>query len=113
LQQTYQPHLVLQPTQIKSIPPRKLNLKHSFPKIQPPQLFLHNMHLTPYQHPNPYNHHPLTTTNLLLHPKQITKLIPATNEQPYSLLPIKLYFKNPFPKLLIPLPKPNNKYHKP
>ncbi|WP_398574567.1 SsrA-binding protein, partial [Staphylococcus epidermidis] len=74
IQHTIQPPIPLTPTQIKSIPPPTPNLKHTFPQLTPAQIYLNNIHIPPYQQPNPFNHHPLPTPKLLFHKKQIQKL---------------------------------------
>lgn len=75
-------------------------------------MFLHNMHISPYEQGNRYNHDPLRTRKLLMHRKQINKLIGLTKEQGYSLVPLKLYLKNGFAKVLLGLGKGKKKFDK-
>ena len=112
IEETYEAGLVLQGTEIKSIRAGKVNLKDSFAKIERGEVFLHNMHVSPYEQGNRYNHDPLRTRKLLLHRKQISKLIGATKEEGYSLVPLKLYLKNGFAKVLIGIGKGKKKYDK-
>ena len=70
------------------------------------------MHISPYEQGNRYNHDPLRTRKLLLHNKQIDKLIGETKEAGYSLVPLKMYLKNGFAKVLIGLAKGKKKYDK-
>lgn len=98
IEETYETGIVLQGTEIKSIRAGRVNLKDAFAKIERGEVFLHNMHISPYEQGNRYNHDPLRTRKLLMHRKQINKLIGLTKEQGYSLVPLKIYLKNGFAK---------------
>jgi SsrA-binding protein len=112
IEETYEAGIVLQGTEIKSIRAGRVNLKDSFARIQKGEVFLHNMHISPYEHGNRYNHDPLRTRKLLLHKKEILKLIGKTKEQGYSLVPLKLYIKNGYAKILLGLAKGKKKWDK-
>lgn len=112
VEDTYEAGVVLQGTEIKSIRAGRVNLKDSFARIQHGEVYLYNMHVSPYEQGNRYNHDPLRTRKLLLHRKQINKLIGDTKEQGYSLIPLKLYVKNGYAKILIGLAKGKKKYDK-
>ena len=75
-------------------------------------MFLYSMHVSPYEQGNRYNHDPLRTRKLLLHRKQINTLIGETKEAGYALIPLKVYLKNGFAKVLIGLAKGKKKYDK-
>ena len=102
----------MQGTEIKSIRAGKVNLKDSFAKIENGELYLHNMHVSPYEQGNRYNHDPLRTRKLLLHKKEISKLIGETKEAGYTIVPLKMYLKNGFAKVLIGLGKGKKQYDK-
>ncbi|ASS90318.1 MAG: SsrA-binding protein SmpB [Bacillaceae bacterium] len=112
IEETYEAGIVLQGTEIKSIRAGRANLKDAFARVEKGEVFLHNMHISPYEQGNRYNHEPLRTRKLLLHRREINKLIGATKEQGYSLVPLKLYIKNGFAKVLIGLGKGKKKYDK-
>jgi SsrA-binding protein len=112
IEETYEAGIVLQGTEIKSIRAGKVNLKDAFAKVQNGEVFLHNMHISPYEQGNRFNHDPLRTRKLLLHRREINKLIGLTKEQGYSLVPLKLYIKNGFAKILLGLGKGKKKYDK-
>ncbi|MEK3644103.1 SsrA-binding protein SmpB [Aeribacillus sp. FSL M8-0235] len=112
IEETYEAGIVLQGTEIKSIRAGRANLKDAFARVEKGEAFLHNMHISPYEQGNRYNHEPLRTRKLLLHRREINKLIGATKEQGYSLVPLKLYIKNGFAKVLIGLGKGKKKYDK-
>jgi len=112
IEDTYEAGIVLQGTEIKSIRAGRVNLKDAFAKIQKGEVFLHNMHISPYEQGNRYNHDPLRTRKLLLHKREIQKLIGITKEQGYSLIPLKIYLKNGYSKVLLGLAKGKKKYDK-
>ncbi|MFS0644519.1 SsrA-binding protein SmpB [Siminovitchia sp. 179-K 8D1 HS] len=112
IEETYETGIVLKGTEIKAIRAGRVNLKDAYARIQNGEVFLHNMHISPYEQGNRYNHDPLRTRKLLLHRKQINKLIGETKEQGYTLVPLKIYLKNGFAKLLIGLGKGKKQYDK-
>lgn len=112
IEETFEAGIVLQGTEIKSIRAGKVNLKDSFARIQNGELYLHNMHVSPYDQGNRYNHDPLRTRKLLLHRKEINKLIGETKETGYTIVPLKMYLKNGFAKVLVGLGKGKKQYDK-
>ena len=84
--------LVLLGPEVKSLREGRANLTDSYAKIRGEEVYLYNMHITPY----PYAHHmnldPLRTRKLLLHAKEIKRLIGKTKEKGYTLIPTKVYF---------------------
>lgn len=88
---TYEAGLVLTGTEIKSIRAGKVNLKDSYARVDHGEMMLHNMHISPYDQGNIFNHEPLRTRKLLLHKREITKLLGVTQQQGYTLVPLKLY----------------------
>lgn len=84
IEETYETGIVPQGTEIKSIRAGRVNMKDSFAKIERGEVFLHNMHISPYEQGNRYNHDPLRTRKLLMHRKEINKLIGLTKEKGYS-----------------------------
>ncbi len=98
IEETYETGIVLQGTEIKSIRNGRVNLKDSFARVQNGEVFLHNMHVSPYEQGNRYNHEPLRTRKLLLHKREISKLIGYSKETGYSLVPLKVYLKNGYAK---------------
>jgi SsrA-binding protein len=112
IEETYESGLVLKGTEIKSIRAGRVNLKDAFARIHNGEVFIHNMHISPYEQGNRFNHDPLRNRKLLLHRKEISKLIGLTQQQGYSLVPLKMYIKNGVAKLLIGLGKGKKKYDK-
>ncbi|MFC4387097.1 SsrA-binding protein SmpB [Gracilibacillus marinus] len=112
IEETFEAGIVLQGTEIKSIRKRQVNLKDSFATIRNGEVFLHNMHVSPYEQGNRFNHEPTRARKLLLHRKQIDKLIGETKQAGYSLVPLKVYIKNGFAKVLLGLGKGKKKFDK-
>lgn len=112
IEETYEAGIVLRGTEIKSIRAGRVNLKDSFARVENGEMYLYNMHISPYEQGNRYNHDPVRTRKLLLHKKEINKLIGDTKEQGYSLIPLKLYIKNGYAKVLLGLGKGKKKYDK-
>jgi SsrA-binding protein len=112
IEETYETGIVLKGTEIKSIRAGRVQLKDAFARIQNGELFLHNMHVSPYEQGNIHNHEPLRTRKLLMKKKEISRLLGVTKEQGYSLVPLKLYIKNGFAKILLGLAKGKKNYDK-
>ena len=112
IEERFEAGIVLKGTEIKSIRAGRVNLKDSFARIEKGEVFLYNMHISPYEQGNRYNHDPLRTRKLLLHKSEINKLIGKTKESGYSLIPLKIYIKNGFAKVELALAKGKKKYDK-
>ncbi|MBM4760797.1 SsrA-binding protein SmpB [Bacillus sp. B15-48] len=112
IEETFETGIVLQGTEIKSIRAGKLNLKDSYARVQNGEIFLYGMHISPYEQGNRYNHDPLRERKLLLHRREINKLIGETKETGSALVPLKVYLKNGYAKVLLGLGKGKKKYDK-
>ncbi|WP_164668167.1 SsrA-binding protein SmpB [Virgibacillus doumboii] len=113
IEETYEAGIVLKGTEIKSIRAGRINLKDSHARIdRNGEVQLVNMHIATYEQGNRFNHDPTRTRKLLLHRKEIDKLIGLTQQQSYTLVPLKVYIKNGVAKVLIGLGKGKKKYDK-
>ncbi|WP_027417099.1 SsrA-binding protein SmpB [Aneurinibacillus terranovensis] len=112
IEETYEAGIVLTGTEIKSIRAGRANLKDSFARIRDGEAYLYNMHVSPYEQGNRYNHEPLRTRKLLMHRSEINKLIGHTKVSGYSLIPLRLYLKGGFCKVEIGLAKGKKNYDK-
>lgn len=92
IHETYEAGIVLTGTEVKSLRAGKANLKDSYARIENAEVMLHNMHISPYEQGNRFNHEPLRTRKLLLHRYEINKLIGKTKEKGFTLVPLKIYF---------------------
>ena len=112
IKDTIEAGIVLYGTEIKSIRNGKVNLKDSYAIIKNGELYVLGMHISPYEHGNIFNKDPLRSKKLLIHKKEINKLIGLTKQKGYSLVPIKLYFKGNFVKLELGIGKGKKLYDK-
>lgn len=93
IEDTIEVGVVLTGTEIKSIRKGKINLKDSYASIKDGEIFVHSMHISPYEQGNIYNVDPLRVRKLLLHKREIRKLVGYVQQKGYSLIPLKLYLK--------------------
>jgi SsrA-binding protein len=112
IDETIEAGIVLTGTEVKSLREGKANLKDSYVIIKDNEAWLLNCHISPYSHGNIFNHDPLRTRKLLLHRREIEKLRGKIQQQGYTLIPLKLYFKGPYVKVEIALAKGRKKYEK-
>lgn len=109
---TVEAGVVLTGTEIKSVRDRRINLKDGFAQIHNGEAWLMNVHISPYDHGNRFNHDPLRNRKLLLHRKQIDKLAVETSGKGITLVPLRVYIKHGFAKVLIGVAKGKRDYDK-
>jgi SsrA-binding protein len=112
IEEKFEAGMVLTGTEVKSIRMGKANLNDSFALVRSGEAFLNNLHISPYDFGNRENHDPDRMRKLLLHKKEITKLFSRIREQGYSLVPLRLYFKNGLVKVEMGLAKGKKLYDK-
>jgi len=112
IEDTLEAGIVLTGTEIKSIRNGKANLKDSYAIIKNNEVFLLNMHISHYEQGNIFNHDETRTRKLLLHKKEILKLKQKLELAGFTLVPIKLYFKNSKAKILLGVAKGKKNYDK-
>ena len=91
IEEVYEAGLVLTWTEIKSLRQGRVNLKESYAKIEKGEVFIYNMHISPYEQGNRYNVDPLRDRKLLLHKQEIRKLIGYTTQKGLTLVPLQIY----------------------
>ena len=109
---TLEAGIVLTGTEIKSIRKGKVNLKDSYANISNGACYIYGMHISPYENGNIFNKDPLRDRKLLLHKREINKLIGSIKQQGFSLIPISLYFKGNFVKVELGICKGKKLYDK-
>ncbi|HIJ60954.1 MAG TPA: SsrA-binding protein SmpB [Nitrospirae bacterium] len=112
IEDTYEAGIVLKGTEVKSIREGRINLKDSYVIIKDLEAFLLNCHISPYSHGNIMNHDPLRTRKLLLHKKEIMRLLGKSQQKGYAIIPLRVYFKGPHAKIEIGLAKGKREYEK-
>jgi SsrA-binding protein len=92
IEDTFETGIVLKGTEIKSVRKGNVNLKDSFVRIKNGEAFLENMHISPYEQGNRFNHDPLRNRKLLLHKKELLKITNILKTGGLTIVPTKLYF---------------------
>ena len=112
IEDTYECGIALQGTEVKSIRKGALNLKDSYAQVKNGELFLHGMHISPYEQGNIYNHDPFRTRKLLAHAREIRKLNALSQADGYSLVPLSVYFRDGKVKVELAVSKGKKLYDK-
>lgn len=112
VEETYEAGIELCGTEVKSIRKGGVNLKDSWCSIEHGEMFVKGMHISPYEHGNIFNKDPIRVRKLLLHKREIIKLLSLTKQKGYTLVPISLYFKSSKVKLSVGLCKGKKLYDK-
>ena len=112
IEDVFEAGLVLKGTEVKSLRQGRVNLKDAYARIKNGEVFVYQMHISPYPFAYYNNHDPLRPRKLLLHKREIKRLYGKVNEQGAALIPLKLYFKNGKVKIAIALAKGKRKYDK-
>lgn len=112
IENTYEAGMVLVGTEVKSLRTGRAHLKDSYVKIKKGEAFVYQMHIGPYPFAHYENHDSLRPRKLLLHRHEIKRLHGKANEMGFSLIPLKVYFKNGKAKMTIALARGKRKYDK-
>ena len=104
--------LVLKGTEVKSLRIGKANLKDAYARVKNDEVFVYQMHIGPYPFAYHDNHDPLRPRKLLLHKREIKRLYGKVNEKGFTLIPLKLYFKEGKAKMMLALARGKRKYDK-
>ena len=102
---TWEAGIVLTGTEVKSLRDGKANLTDAYGILNDGEVFLLNLHISPYEQGNRFNHEPARTRKLLMHRKEIRKLIGAVERQGLTLIPLEMYFKRGVAKVTLALGK--------
>ncbi|WP_300409731.1 SsrA-binding protein SmpB [Lagierella sp.] len=105
IEQEYEAGIVLKGTEVKSLRQRKVSIKESFCQIRNGEVYIYGMHISPYEQGNIHNVDPVRTRKLLLHRREINRLIGATKEKGYTLIPLSIYLKDGLVKIQLGLAK--------
>ena len=112
LLETFEAGLVLLGTEVKAVREGRVNLRDSFARVEGGEVYLYNVHISPYSHRGYADHEPLRRRKLLLHRHEILKLIGQTVEKGMTLVPVRMYFKNGRVKVAVSLAKGKKEYDK-
>jgi SsrA-binding protein len=109
---TWEAGLVLTGTEVKSLRDGKANLSDAYAIVNDGEVYLLNLHIAPYEQGNQFNHEPTRTRKLLLHKKEIRRMIGAVERQGLTLIPLELYFKRGRAKVAVALGKGKKEHDK-
>lgn len=112
IEESFEAGIELKGTEVKSMRAGKANLKDSFAIIENGELYLYGMHISPYEHGNIFNVEPMRSRRLLMHKKEILRLLGKTKEQGLTLIPLKAYFNKDKIKIELALAKGKKLYDK-
>ena len=112
VQETYEAGIELFGTEVKSLRQGQVNLKDSWCDIQNGELFIKQMHISPYEKGNIFNKDPIRPRKLLMHKREILKLYGTLKQEGLTLVPLSLYFKNSRVKVELGLCKGKKLYDK-
>ena len=108
----YEAGIELAGTEVKSIRAGTLNLKDSYCTVKDGELFVHSMHISPYEKGNIFNKDPVRTRRLLMHKREIRKLHALIKQDGYTLVPLSVAFQNARVKVEVGLCKGKKNYDK-
>jgi SsrA-binding protein len=94
IEETYEAGISLKGTEVKSIRQGKVNIKEAYAEIRDGEVFITSMNISPYEMGSIYNVDPLRDRKLLLHKREIQKLIGLTTQKGYTLVPLKIYIND-------------------
>ena len=112
IEDTYEAGIVLRGTEVKSIRAGQVNLKDSYCSVKGGELFAYGIHVSPYEKGNIFNHDPLRSRKLMLHKREIMKLIGLTDKQGYTLVPVDMHFSGSHVKVTVALCRGKKLYDK-
>ena len=112
IEDTYEAGIALHGTEVKSLRMGRCSIKESFIRPENEEMFVYQMHISPYEKGNIFNKDPLRTRKLLLHKYEIRKIMGQVAQKGYTLVPLKVYFKDSLVKVEIGLARGKKLYDK-
>jgi len=112
IEESYEAGMVLQGTEVKALREARVSIKDGYAKIEDGEVFLLDVHISPYAFGNRFNHDPLRPRKLLMHKREIYRLMGKVKERGFSLIPLKIYFAHGHAKVELALAKGKKLYDK-
>ena len=112
IEETFEAGIALHGTEVKSLRMGKCSVKESFVRIEKGEVYVYNMHISPYEKGNIFNKDPLRTRKLLLHKSEIRKMTGAIAQKGYTIVPLKVYLTGSLVKVEIGLARGKKLYDK-
>ena len=112
IEQRYEAGIELSGTEVKSVRQGALNLKDAWCQVKDGELFIRQMHISPYEHGNIFNRDPLRPRRLLMHKREIMQLYGKVKQDGYAIIPLSVYLKGPRVKVELALCRGKKLYDK-
>ena len=112
IEESFETGIVLTGTEVKSMRGGRINLKDSYAQIENGEIFLHGMHISPYEHGNIFNVDPLRPRKLLMHKREIMRLFGKVKTDGLTLVPLKVNFERDKVKVELALVRGKKLYDK-
>lgn len=112
IEDTYEAGIALHGTEVKSVRMGKCSIKESFVRIEDGEVWVYNMHISPYEKGNIFNKDPIRVKKLLLHKHEINKLMGQIKQKGYAIVPLRVYLKGSLVKVEIGLARGKKIYDK-
>ncbi|MCI8308380.1 MAG: SsrA-binding protein SmpB [Lachnospiraceae bacterium] len=112
IEDTYEAGIALHGTEVKSLRMGKCSIKEAFVKVDKGEVYVYNMHISPYEKGNIFNKDPLRVRKLLLHKSEIRKMVGSITQKGYTIVPLKVYLKGSYVKVEIGLARGKKLYDK-
>lgn len=112
IEDTYEAGISLHGTEVKSLRMGKCSVKEAFIRPEGNEIFIYQMHISPYEKGNIFNKDPLRPRKLLLHKQEIRKMIGQAAQKGYTFVPLKVYFKGSLVKIEVGLARGKKLYDK-
>ncbi|HEU4698188.1 MAG TPA: SsrA-binding protein SmpB [Gemmatimonadales bacterium] len=109
---TWETGIVLTGTEVKSLRNGKASIKEAYARLKNGEVFLEGMNVTPYEQGNRYNHAPVRSRKLLLHRREIERLVGAVERQGLTLVPLEIYFRRGRAKVALALGRGKKQHDK-
>ena len=112
IEEQYEAGMVLQGTEVKALREGRANIKDGYARIKDGEIYLMDVHISPYAFGNRFNHDPLRPRKLLMHSREIHRLTGKVKEKGFSLIPLSIYFSHGRAKVTLALAKGKKLYDK-
>ena len=109
---TFEAGLVLRGPEVKSLREGKVGFQDAFARVEGGEVWLHSLHISPYEQANRFNEDPLRPRKLLLHRQEILRLIGKVEEKGLTLIPLTIYFRRGYAKMTLALARGRKTYDK-
>ncbi len=112
IEETVEGGLVLTGTEVKALRAGRASLQEAFARVERDEVWIYHMHIPPYEAGNIFNHDPMRTRKVLLHRREVSRLLGKAQQKGYTLIPMRLYFKRGLAKVELAVARGKREYDK-